>query len=206
MQSRRTCTNVIAMCALSAIVADGVCVAEVIEIGSVAPAWCDLPGTDGRTYSMSDYADATVIVLIFTCNGCPYAVDYEDRIIALQTRYKDSVSGVQVVAINSNAASADSIEKMKVRSAAKKFNVPYLRDESQGVAESYGAVYTPEFFVLNGKRELVYRGAMDDNTDSAQVKVQYVALAVDSALKGERPAITEVGARGCAIRRKRRRR
>ena len=174
-------------------------------IGDTAPAWQDLVGTDDQKYSLNDQK-SDVIVLCFTCNGCPYAVDYEDRLIALQKKFKDAGSSVQVIAINSNAVAADELPKMKERAAAKKFNFPYVRDETQEVAKAYAAIYTPEFYVLNKARQIVYRGAMDDSTKAENVKVRYVELAVAAALDGKTPEVTKTGARGCAIRFKRRRR
>ena len=176
------------------------------EIGDVAPKWIDLVGTDDRKHSLTDLADASVIIVAFTCNSCPYAVDYEDRLIALQQKYVDSKTGVQLVAINSNAVAADSLDKMKQRAAQKRFEFPYIRDESQHVARAYGAVYTPEFYVLNKQRRIIYQGAMDDSTDAGKVTVSYIDLAIEAAMAGKMPDVTKTGARGCTIRFSRRRR
>lgn len=178
---------------------------EAPSIGDKAPGWEDLPGTDGRKHSLDSWAGADVIVVCFTCNTCPYAVDYEDRLIALQKKYGESSPQVQVVAINSNSIPADSIDRMKARATEKKFNFPYLQDETQEVAKAYGAIYTPEFYVLNKNREVVYRGAMDDSTRPENVKVKYVELAVAAALEGRLPEVTKTGARGCTIRFQRKR-
>ncbi len=176
------------------------------EIGDVAPTWNDLVGTDDKKHSLKDLADAGVIVVAFTCNSCPYAVDYEDRMIALQQKYADNKGGVELVAINSNAVAADSLDKMKQRSAEKHFKFLYIRDESQEVARAYGAIYTPEFYVLNKERRIIYRGAMDDSTDASKVTVSYIDLAIAAAMAGKMPQVTKTGARGCTIRFSRRRR
>ncbi|MEO2017326.1 MAG: thioredoxin family protein [Fuerstiella sp.] len=176
------------------------------EIGDAAPKWNDLVGTDGKKHSLTDLADASVIIVAFTCNSCPYSVDYEDRMIALQQKYANSKAGVELVAINSNAVAADSLDKMKQRAAQKQFDFAYIRDESQAVARAYGAIYTPEFYVLNKKRSIIYRGAMDDSTDASKVTVSYIDMAIEAAMAGKMPDVTKTGARGCTIRFSRRRR
>ncbi|MEQ9409840.1 MAG: thioredoxin family protein [Fuerstiella sp.] len=184
----------------------GVFAAETPGIGDPAPGWKDLAGTDDQKYSLKSFSEADALIVCFTCNSCPYAVDYEERMIALQRKYADASVKVQLVAINSNAVPADSMPRMKERAAERKFNFPYLRDESQDVARAYGAVYTPEFYVLNRKREIVYRGAMDDSTAADRVTVNYIDLAVEAALQDKLPEVTTTGARGCTIRFKRSRR
>lgn len=174
--------------------------------GNPSLTWKDLEGTDGRKHSLRDLADYEVVVVCFTCNTCPYAVDYEDRLIALSKKYADDGSKAKLVAINSNGVPADELDKMKERARQKRFNFPYLRDESQEVAKAFDAVYTPEFYVLNSNRQIVYRGAMDDSTNAEKVTVRYVELAVEATLQGKQPEITKTGARGCAIRFQRRRR
>ena len=171
-----------------------------LKIGDVAPDWNELPGTDDKKHSLADLNENSVVVVVFTCNSCPYSVDYEDRIIELQKKYADRKEGVVVVAINSGKKPSESLDKMKERAKDKEFPFAYLVDETQKVAEAHGAGSTPEFFVLNKERQVVYKGALDDKTDAAQVQVKYVELAVDAALKGELPETREVPARGCAIR------
>lgn len=183
-----------------------IALAEAPKIGDPAPEWKSLLGTDDKQHSLSDLADVDAVVVCFTCNTCPYSVDYEDRLIALQKKYTDANASVRVVAINSNAVSVDDVDSMKKRAMEKKFNFDYIKDESQGVARAYDAIYTPEFYVLNRDRKIVYRGAMDDSTKAEAVKVNYVEQAVDAALQGKLPKVTAVGARGCGIRFKRVRR
>lgn len=176
------------------------------EIGDAAPDWKNLDGTDDRKHSLEDLKEFRVVIVCFTCNSCPYAVDYEERLVALQQKYLDAGQKVRLVAINSNTVPADKLDRMKERAKTRKFNFPYVHDETQDVARAYGAIYTPEFYVLNEKRTIIYRGAMDDSTNAKNVKVRYVELAVAAALAGTKPETEKTGARGCAIRFKRRRR
>ncbi|MCA9085092.1 MAG: thioredoxin family protein [Planctomycetaceae bacterium] len=180
--------------------------AAAIGVGSQAPGWSMLEGVDGQHHSLSDLKDRQVVVVCFTSNTCPYSVDYEQRLIDLQSQYSDHPAGVQLVAINANAVSGDRLDEMKKRASDRGFRFLYLRDETQEVARAWGAIYTPEFFVLNKDRTIIYKGAMDDSTDAEKVKIAYVDLAVQAAIDGKKPEVTETGARGCAIRFKRRRR
>ncbi len=170
-----------------------------LRIGDTAPGWKDLPGTDDKSHSLEELKDKQVVIVCFTCNSCPYSVDYEDRMIELQKKYADNSHGVVLVAINANKKPAEKLDKMKDRAKEKEFPFAYLIDETQEIADSYGASFTPEFFVLNKDRKIVYMGAMDDKTDLKLVSVRYVELAIEAALKGDVPATTEVPARGCAI-------
>lgn len=177
-----------------------------LKVGDAAPAWSDLPGTDDRMHSLADLKDKRVVVVCFTCNSCPYSVDYEDRLIEFQKKFNENKKGIVLVAINSNAKPAENLDKMKERARAKNFPFPYLMDATQSVAASYGAHFTPEFFVLNRDRRIVYRGAMDDKTDASQVEVRFVELAVAAALNDEFPEVTTNPARGCTIPFKRKKR
>ena len=176
------------------------------EIGDQAPNWSELVGTDYKKHSMDEFRDKDVLVVCFTCNSCPYAVDYEDRMIALQKKFVTEGINAQLVAINANTVDADKLEKMKDRASEKKFNYPYLWDESQTVAKAYGAIYTPEFYVLNKQRKIIYRGALDDSTLADKVQLKYVELAVTAAVTGATPEVEKTGARGCGIRYNRKRR
>ncbi|MFI4875991.1 MAG: redoxin domain-containing protein, partial [Blastopirellula sp. JB062] len=167
--------------------------------------WKDLPGVDGRKHSLADL-EKEVVVVAFTCNTCPYAIDYENRLNQLAKRYAAADSRVAVVAINCNLIEEDSLPEMKRRAAAKKFAFAYLSDVSQESGKQFGATRTPEFFVLNKKRKIVYMGALDDAVDAEKAKINYVQLAIDAALRGERPAKTETVPIGCNIRYKRSRR
>ena len=171
-----------------------------LSLGDTAPEWKDLPGVDGRQHSLADLADKEVVVVVFTCNSCPYAVDYEDRLIAFAEQHTGPRSKVAVVAINVNTVEEDKFPQMQARAEEKGFDFPYLYDESQKIAKAYGANYTPEFFVLNKARKIVYMGAFDDNSDMDQVKTKYVEPAVAATLSGAKIEIAETAAVGCAVR------
>lgn len=180
---------------------------QTTDVGDVAPDWETLEGVDGEFYGARDLQAVDVLVICFTSNTCPYSVDYEDRLKALHKRYEGN-SAVRLIAINSNATDGDSLKKMIDRAQEKEFRFLYLRDKEQKVATAFGAIYTPEFFVLDRQRKVVYKGAMDDSSKAGEVTKSYVELAIAAALAGESPKVTRTGARGCAIRfpRKRRRR
>lgn len=171
-----------------------------LKVGDPAPVWKYLPGTDGTKHSLADLKDKDAVVVVFTCNSCPIAVDYEDRIIAFAKKHAAPDSKVALVAINVNTVPEDRLDKMKARAEKKKFNFPYLYDETQQIAKDFGATYTPEFFVLDKERKVVYMGAMDDTSNEKAAKVNYLEPAVAAALKGEKPAKGETLARGCMIR------
>ena len=175
-----------------------------LDINDTAPAWQELPGVDGQQHALKDLVEAKAVVVVFTCNSCPYAVDHEDRLVALQRSYHDQ--GVAVVAVNVNDTPEDNLAAMRRRAEEKGFTFPYLFDQTAEIAEAYGALRTPEFFVLNQDRQVVYMGALDDSPDGSQVTVRYVEQALRAALQGDRPAITETPPVGCRIRRPRVRR
>lgn len=177
---------------------------QVLNIGDMAPAWNDLPGVDERPHSLADLQKEKVVVVVFTCNSCPYAVDVEDRLIALQKEY--SSRGVALVAINVNKVKEDLLPAMKETATEKGFKFPYLFDESQKIAIDYGAKYTPEFFVLDQQRKIVYMGSLDDSPDGKKVSKRYVHLAVEAAIAGAKPDVTETVPIGCRVRFERQRR
>lgn len=171
-----------------------------LSIGDAAPTWKDLEGTDGRKHSLVDLAGKEVIVLAFTCNTCPYAVDYEERLITLSKKFAAEGGKCAVVAINANKVKDDLLPAMQERAKSKGFNFAYLHDETQQVARSYGATFTPEFVVLNKDRKVVYLGAMDDSPDGKKITQHYIEDAVAAALAGAQPEVTETPAVGCAVR------
>lgn len=173
---------------------------DVLKPGDPAPAWIDLPGVDGKNHSMADLADKDVVVVVFTCCGCPAAVDYEDRILAFVKKHAGPTSKTALVAINVNATPEDKMPQMKERAKERGFTFPFLYDESQKIAKLYGAMYTPEFFVLNKSRNVVYMGAMDDRDDAKLATKNFVEDAVAAALAGRSPETQETLARGCRIR------
>ncbi|MBS0204176.1 MAG: thioredoxin family protein [Planctomycetes bacterium] len=173
---------------------------EVLNIGDAAPAWTELPGTDGKKHSLSDYKDRDVVVLIFTCASCPTAVDYEDRIIDLARRYGGEKGKVAVVAVCVNRVKGDTLPDLTERAKQREFPFDYLYDESQQIARNYGAIFTPECYVLNRDRKLVYMGALDDRSDAAKVQKKFVEEAIAASLNGQAPAVQETIARGCRVR------
>ena len=172
-----------------------------LQPGEPAPDFT-LRGTDDRTYTLATFADKPVLVVVFSCNHCPYVQAYEDRLIALQRDYAER--GVQVVAINSNddrTYAEDSFENMIARSRAKSFNFPYLRDQTQKIAQAYGATHTPQLFVFGSDRTLRYTGKIDDNWQRPQsVTRHYLREAIDSVLTGRNPAEAITHAIGCTIK------
>lgn len=173
---------------------------KVLTPGDAAPEWQDLEGTDGKKHSLSDLKDKDVVVVVFTCNSCPVAVGYEDRIIAFAEKHAGPKSKVAVVAINVNTIPEDSLAEMKKRAAKKKFPFPYLFDPTQEIAKKFGATITPEFFVLNKDRKIVYEGAMDDKSPPADATNSHLQAAVEAALARKNAETGETIARGCRIR------
>jgi thiol-disulfide isomerase/thioredoxin len=171
-----------------------------LSIGDAAPAWSALIGTDGQKHSLAEFADRNVLVICFTCNTCPYAVDYEDRLIALAKKFAAEGNKCGLIAINANKVKDDLLPAMEERAKSKEFKFPYLHDETQQVAKSYGATFTPEFVVLNKERKVIYLGAMDDSPDGKKITKRYVEDAVAAALAGRKPEISETPAVGCAVR------
>lgn len=195
-----------ALCVATTAVAQAGKYNPVLDIGDTAPAWSKLPGVDGKEHSLADLKDKQVVVMVFTCNTCPYALDYEKRLIQFTKDYCGPDSKVALVAINVNRVPGDRLKDMQDRAKKYEYNFPYLYDESQKIAKDFGATFTPEFFVLDRDRKVVYMGAMDDNTMVDKVKTKYVEDAVKAALAGEKPAVTETVAIGCLVRYARERR
>jgi peroxiredoxin len=152
----------------------------------------ELPGVDEHYHALANYADKEAVAIIFTCNHCPYARAWEDRIVEIQADYADK--GVQVIAISANDPQkypADSFPKMKERAQEKGFNFPYLYDESQEVAQAYSAERTPEVFLFGKDGTLLYHGAVQNH---------YLRDALDAALADEEPAVAETRPVGCTIK------
>ncbi|MBA4189674.1 MAG: thioredoxin family protein [Planctomycetaceae bacterium] len=174
---------------------------KVLAPGDKAPVWENLEGTDGKKHSLADFKDKEIVVVVFTCNGCPVAKDYEDRIIAFATKHAGSDSKVAFVAINVNTGKDDSLPAMKVRAEKKKFPFAYLYDPTQEIARKYGAMFTPEFFVLDKTRTVVYTGSMDDKSPPEEPKALHLETAVAAALAGKKPETGETSAAaGCKIK------
>lgn len=164
-----------------------------------------LKNIDGSIVSLADFDTAKGFLVIFTCNTCPYAQAYEDRIIALDAKYK--AKGIPVIAINPNnpeAKPGDSFAKMQERAKSKGFTFPYLLDEGQKVYPQFGATRTPHVFLLqktDGGNVVRYIGAIDDNhQDASQVEEKFVENAIDALLAGKEIEVTTTKAIGCGIK------
>lgn len=173
-----------------------------LNIGDILPEFNKLPGVDGKNYNIDDFTNKKVLVIVFSCNHCPYVKAYEQRMIAFQRDYAEK--GVQLIAINSNETvnyPEDNFEEMVKNAKMKNFNFIYLRDEDQSVADAFGATHTPEFFVFDEKRRLRYHGKMDDNWQNPEaVKVNYLRDAVDAILSGNEVKVPETFSIGCTIK------
>jgi peroxiredoxin len=171
-----------------------------LVIGERAPAG-ELPDTEGRSWPIAggDGAEATVVV--FTCNHCPYALAWHDRIADAARDY--ATESVSFLAVNANDATRyprDSYEAMQARVAAEDWPMPYLHDESQEVAHAFGAKTTPDVFVLDRDGVLRYRGAPDADHDDPSLRAAWLREALDAVLAGEVPARAETRPVGCSIK------
>ncbi len=171
-----------------------------LKIGSDIPSF-KLQSVDGKEYDLNSFKDKKGLIIIFSCNHCPYVQAYEDRIIKIAKDYKDTIG---VAAINSNDDSQypdDSFEEMKKRASTNNFNFPYLRDEDQSVAISFDASHTPEIFLFNDERKLIYHGKIDDNwKELEKVQSNYLRDALDELLEGKDISVPETFSIGCTIK------
>ena len=174
------------------------------NVGDEVPAWEGLRGTDGRDHSWSDLSAHDAVVVVFTSNGCPYALDHETRIDDLAAAL-EAGGRATLVAVNSNQVPEDSLDAMTRRAEERRFCFPYLADPDQVVAGSFGALRTPEFFVLDRKRRIRYMGVLDDDPEGGKPSRHYVEEAVAAILADRGPEVTETAPVGCLIRAKRRR-
>jgi len=160
-----------------------------------------LPDTNGQMVN-SETIDSDVLVVIFTCNHCPYAQAYEDRFVAMANTFKND--SVQLVLISSNDATdypEDSFEAMQQKAQQQGYTFPYCYDESQEVAHSFGALCTPHCFVFNQQRALAYKGRVDDNwRDTNAVEDASLQNAITDIVAGNTPTNPEVNAIGCSIK------
>lgn len=165
-----------------------------------------LKNYDGRMVSMADYKDAKGYIVIFNCNTCPYSKAYDSRIIALNKKYASK--GFPVLTINPNdpdLSPGDSFDEMKSQAKRNKYDFPYLVDETQDVARTYGATNTPHVYVLDkisdGKLKVVYIGAIDDNSrDAEAVTKKYVEDAIEAVMQSKSVPVTQTKAIGCTIK------
>lgn len=181
-----------------------------LPVGSPAPDFA-LPGVDGKTHKLGDYASSPILAIVFTCNHCPTAQLYEDRIKRLTTEFAGK--GVAVVAIQPNDPNAlridememsdmsDTLEEMKIRAEYRHFNFPYLYDgATQSVAEAYGPKATPHIFIFDKARKLQYEGRVDDNQREPLVKTRDAHNALEAMVAGKPVAVTHTGVFGCSTK------
>jgi len=172
-----------------------------LKIGSQAPDF-NLVGVDGKNYSLKSFSDKQALIIIFSCNHCPYVQAYEGRIKQIQDDYRER--GVAIVAINPNEDKGypeDSFDNMKKRYDEQKFNFPYLRDEDQSVARAYDATHTPEIFLFDKERKLAFHGKIDDNwQEPCKVQNHYLRNALDELLDGKEISVPETFTIGCTIK------
>jgi peroxiredoxin len=183
---------------------------ETLPIGAAAPDF-NLPGVDGRNYALQDFAAAKVLVIVFTCDHCPTAQYYEERIKSLVTDYRGkSVALVAIMPNDPKAVSlaelgytdlSDSFAEMKIRARDRQFNFPYLYDgDTEAVAHAYGPVATPHVFVFDATRRLRYAGAIDDSERVQHVTKFYLRGALDALLAGREPPVTKTKIVGCSVK------
>jgi len=172
-----------------------------LDIGSSAPDF-DLPATDGKRYTLADFADAEALVVFFTCNHCPYVLGSDEATRATAERF--APRGVRFVGINANAASTyedDSFDHMVARMAEHRFPWVYLHDESQQSAVAYGALKTPHFFVFDRDRKLVYTGrGVDNPRDTSKMTVNDLENALEDVLAGRPVATPLTNPIGCNVK------
>ena len=181
-----------------------------LAIGAAAPDF-KLPGVDGKTHSLKEFEAAPVLVVLFTCNHCPTAQAYEERIKAIVNDYKDK--GVALVAISPNDPKSvrldelgytdlsDSFDEMKVRAKHRQYNFPYLYDgDTETVSKAYGPVATPHAFVFDKSRKLRYQGRIDDSERPQLAKTRELRDAIDAVLAGREPAVAQTHVFGCSIK------
>ncbi len=172
-----------------------------LELAQSAPAF-SLPATDGKTYTLADFADADVLVISFTCNHCPYVINSDAHTAALAERF--APKGVRFVAINSNSANTyaeDSFPAMVERMNEHQFPWTYLHDESQAVAKAYGALRTPHFFVFDKARKLVYTGrSIDSPRDVTKVTTNDLERALTELISGKPVSVPATNPVGCNVK------
>ncbi|MGA2496573.1 MAG: thioredoxin family protein [Tepidisphaeraceae bacterium] len=172
-----------------------------LQIGQPAPDF-DLPGVDGKRYSLASFKQSKILVVLFSCNHCPYVIGSEERMLQFAKDFLPR--GVAMVAINSNETEGhpeDSFEHMVKRAKARGFPWPYLRDEDQEVALAYGALRTPHYYVFDAARKLAYTGRMDDNPRQANLaRTHELRDAVEAMLAGRNPPVAQTNPIGCNVK------
>ncbi len=170
--------------------------------GSIPMADTKMKNVDGKEMSIADVKGAKGTLVVFTCNACPWAKAWEDRIVALGNEYQKK--GIGVVAVNANDPSKvaeDGYDGMQARAKEKSFGFPYVVDATSGVAKAFGASRTPEAFLFDAKGALVYHGTVDDNAqEPAKVTATYLKDALVAVANGQGVAVQETKAMGCGIK------
>jgi len=170
-----------------------------VKLGSEAP-YFNLPNTDGENISLKHFK-AEILVVIFTCNHCPYAKAVEDRLIELGNNYRKTVDFVLISSNDAENYPADSPEKMAEQARNKGYPFPYLFDETQEIAKAYSAVCTPDIFLYNNERKLEYRGRLDDNWQNPnQVEREELKMAIEAILNGKGIEFEQMPSMGCNIK------
>jgi peroxiredoxin len=180
---------------------------KVVQIGTAAPNFQNLPGTDGQNHSLSDFKE-DVLVVVFLANHCPWVRGNDRDLIKLVSDYTGK--SVRVIGIGVNLRQEDILPAMKERATKSGYNFVYLHDATQQVGRLYGATHTPEYFVLNKERKIAYTGLLTDSPGLAEYdgsvhytrgtpKELYVRNAIDSALAGKPAPVTETAAQGCTV-------
>jgi thiol-disulfide isomerase/thioredoxin len=171
-----------------------------LELHAPCPAF-DLPGTDDKNHSLSELTGKLLVVVV-SCNHCPYVVAYEPRMVALANEYHPH--GVQFLAVNANDVTRypdDGMQAMKLRARERDFPFPYVRDDSQAFVRALGARFTPEVFVFDEARKLRYHGRIDDNhRDLSKVTSHDLRAAIDALLTAKDPAVAQTTAFGCSVK------
>ena len=170
------------------------------EIGQKAPSFNDLRSVDGKKYSLSSFDEKQIVILIFMANRCPTARVYTDRLKSIQNDYRQK--RVQLIGLNSDNQyffSIESLSQMIDVADERSFNFPYLKDEDQSVAKSYGALVTLHAFVLDSQRRLRYRGRVDDSRDPSKVTTNDLRNALDDLVEGREVRTPETRPFACSI-------
>jgi peroxiredoxin len=171
-----------------------------LAIGAKGPSF-NLKGTDGNSYALESIKGEKGTAVVFTCNECPYAKGYEDRLIALARTYQ--ARGISFIAINPNDPKiepGDAFDLMVKRAREKGFPYPYVVDPTQEIAAAYGAKVTPHVFLLDGSGTLVYRGRIDDSLKEDAIKKRDFKAALDALVADGPVKVTETKAFGCGVK------
>jgi peroxiredoxin len=173
-----------------------------LKLGSVMPmATAKMQSVDGRAVTLADIKGKKGTVVVFTCNVCPFAKAWEERIVAVGNEW--SKKGVGVIAINSNdplRSRGDDLEAMQARAKERAMAYPYVVDATSNVARAFGATHTPEVFVFDARGRLVYHGAVDDSMEPGQVQQHYLADVLNALVKSKKIVLAETKAMGCSIK------